>query len=90
MEETKEETTNKLRISDNDFTEFKQIESEIAMAQRKIGDLEIRKAVFVNEAAEAMKKYKDYQVYLYKKHELDFDKSYQINDQTKEFVLVEK
>jgi hypothetical protein len=81
---------NKLKITDNDFAELKQIEHNIAMTQRKIGDIEIRKAAMINEAGEHMQKYKDYQMYLYKKHELDFNKSYQINEQTKEFVLVEK
>lgn len=83
-------TENTMRISDEDFAQFKQIENEIVSAQRQIGDLEIRKAAFVNQAGEAMQRYKDFQLMLYKKHDLSMAKSYQINEQTKEFVEVGK
>lgn len=80
----------KLIISDKDLEDFKTLENEIAETQRKIGDLDIQKAQYIKRAEQTIEKFREFQIYLYKKHELNMSKSYTIDMENKKFVLVEK
>lgn len=80
----------KLIISDKDLEDFKTLENEIAETQRKIGDLDIQKAQYIKRAEQTIEKFREFQIYLYKKHELNMSKSYTIDIENKKFVLVEK
>lgn len=80
----------KLIISDKDLEDFKTLENEIAETQRKIGDLDIQKAQYIKRAEQTIEKFREFQIYLYKKHELNMSKSYTIDMENKKFILVEK
>lgn len=89
-EEPKVNKEEKGIISESDYDQFKAIENDIAVTQRKIGDLAIQSAQHIKQAEQLIEKYRDFQIFLFKKHDLNLSKSYSIEAETRKFILQDK
>lgn len=87
LENNDKESKKITKITENEFEEFKELQDLIINTNRKIGEIEYSKFQVLKELDEIIKKFREYQLFLYKKYELDPLKSYTINEETREFIL---